>query len=123
MKKLLKLCYLLPVGILAIVGVLVVQKSPVANAEGTETQAYENRTIAAMVENSKTDPDLLDLLAEYPDDCPIIELDGGFFTGLEDTKESFYVEILTQDEQGVQWRDDDTATVGEVRAAILDAQE
>lgn len=131
MKMKNKLFFLL-VLVASLAALLYVQNNTNASAEVSETSQevieepespqYENRTIRAMVENAKTDPDLLDSLADLPDDAPIIEYKGGFFSSSSETKEEFYAEILTPDEQGVQWRDDDAATVGEVREAILKSQ-
>lgn len=90
--------------------------------EEPESPPYENRTIRAMVENAKTDPELLDYLATMPDDAPIIEDGGGFFSSSSATKEEFYVDILSPDGETVLYRDDDAATVREVREAILQSQ-
>ncbi|MCP1639679.1 hypothetical protein [Streptococcus gallinaceus] len=70
---------------------------------------------------SETDKDLLSMLAKYPDETPIIEC-GGFFVNENETKETYKVEMRSEDGEKILFSDANPATVGEVKKAIPENQ-
>lgn len=81
-----------------------------------------NRTVSKLVERSKKDETLLELLESYPKEAPIIEYKGGFFVNKNESKETYVLEIKSEDNGKVLFKDDDPATIGEVVEAIKSAE-
>lgn len=112
---------ILVASLLAVLGIIVLN-SRTASHISAEMPAYSNRTVQELVKLSKTDNSLLAMLETYSDDVPIIEYNGGFFTNENETKETYEVEMRSEDGTQILFSDTYPATVGEVREAILENQ-
>ncbi|HFI0149509.1 TPA: hypothetical protein ACGO3A_000618 [Streptococcus suis] len=92
------------------------------NHISADVSTYSNRTVQELVKLSETDEGLFSRLENYSDDVPIIEYNGGFFANEYESKETYEVEIRSEDGKRVLFSDSNPATVGEVKKAILENQ-
>ncbi|CRH90734.1 Uncharacterised protein [Chlamydia trachomatis] len=111
-------------GVLTILAMVFLNSRATSHISAVESTnaTYSNRTVKELVKLSETDKDLLSMLAKYPDETPIIECGGGFFVNENETKETYKVEMRSEDGEKILFSDANPATVGEVKKAILENQ-